>query len=105
MAWQGSRRFFRWGYWSDHRLEFKITSMCRVLRVHRSGFYAWVKNPLSDRSKEDKRFLGLIRASFFQSGSTYGCPRVYNDLMELGEHLGEKRVARLMRKEGHKSKA
>jgi putative transposase len=74
--------------------------MCRVLRVHRSGFYAWIKNPLSDRSKEDKRFLGLIRASFLQSGSTYGSPRVYNDLMEIGEHLGEKRVARLMRKEG-----
>jgi len=74
--------------------------MCRVLRVHRSGFYTWLKKPLSDRAIEDKRILGLIRASFLQSGSTYGSLRVYGDLMAIGERLGEKRVARLMRKEG-----
>jgi putative transposase len=73
--------------------------MCRVLRVHRSGFYAWLKSPLSNRDREDKRLLRLIRESFLQSGGTYGSPRVYKDLMEMGEHTGENRVARLMRKE------
>lgn len=70
------------------------------MRVHRSGFYSWLKKPLSDRAIEDRRILGLIRTSFLQSGSTYGSPRVYDDLMEMGERLGKKRVARLMRKEG-----
>jgi putative transposase len=73
--------------------------MCRVLRVHRSGFYVWLKRPLSGRNREDKRLLGLIKASFLQSGSTYGSPRVYKDLLEMGEYIGENHVARLMRKE------
>ena len=31
--------------------------MCRVLRVHRSGYYAWLKKPKSDRALEDERLL------------------------------------------------
>ena len=27
-----------------HRGEFGVRAMCRVLRVHFSGFYAWLKN-------------------------------------------------------------
>jgi len=59
--------------------------MCRVLRVHRSGFYAWIKNPLSARSKEDLRLLQLIRAAYDESYGIYGSPRVYNELRESGE--------------------
>ena len=33
--------------------------MCRVLRVHRSGYYAWLKRPLSEREME---VLNLIAA-------------------------------------------
>jgi len=77
--------------------------MCRVLRVHRSGFYAWIKNPLSARSKEDLRLLPLIRTAYDESDGIYGSPRIYNDLRESGERCGKKRVARIMRQ--HKSKA
>jgi len=72
-------------------------SMCRVLRVHRSGFYAWIKNPLSTRSKEDLRLLESIRIAYDESGGIYGSPRIYNDLRERGERCGKKRVARIMR--------
>jgi len=80
-----------------------VVSMCRVLRVHRSGFYAWIKNPLSARSKEDLRLLPLIRTAYDESDGIYGSPRIYNDLRESGERCGKKRVARIMRQ--HKSKA
>jgi len=46
---------------------------------------------------EDRRLLGLIRESYLASGASYGSPRVHEDLLELGERCGEKRVARLMR--------
>lgn len=36
-----------------HQAEFGILAMCRVLRVHCSGFYAWLKEPLSRRSRDD----------------------------------------------------
>lgn len=71
--------------------------MCRVLKVHRSGFYAWLKEPLSARGREDERLLGLIRHYWLASGGAYGSPRIHDDLLAGGERIGEKRVARLMR--------
>jgi putative transposase len=71
--------------------------MCRVLRVHRSGYYAWLKKPLSDRAVEDKRLLALIRTSHDASGGAYGSPRVFQDLREQGETCGRHRVARVMK--------
>lgn len=71
--------------------------MCRVLKVHRSGFYAWLKEPLSARGREDERLLGLIRHYWLASGGVYGSPRIHDDLIAGGERIGENRVARLMR--------
>ncbi len=71
--------------------------MCRVLQVTRSGFYAWLHKPLSDRALEDQRLLGLIRDSYAASGGVYGSPRVFLDLRETGERCGKHRVARIMR--------
>ena len=71
--------------------------MCRSLQVTRSGFYAWLHKPLSDRAIEDLRLLGLIRDSYAASGGVYGSPRVFLDLREAGEGCGKHRVARIMR--------
>jgi putative transposase len=80
-----------------HRDEFSVKMMCRVLEVTRAGFYAWCKQPLSNRSLEDARLLRLIRASFAASHGIYGAPRVFLDLREAGETCSKHRVARLMR--------
>ena len=71
--------------------------MCRVLKVHRSGFYAWQRCPESQRAREDHRLLGLIRTAYDASCGVYGSPRIHCDLREWGERCSEKRVARLMR--------
>ena len=71
--------------------------MCRLLGVARSGYYAWLSKPSSDRELEDKRLLRLIRASFEASQGVYGAPRVFLDLREAGETCSKHRVARLMR--------
>jgi putative transposase len=88
---------------NDHRHEHGIATMCRVLRVSRSGFYEWLHKPLSDRAIENQRLLELIRASYAASGGVYGAPRVFQDVREVGETCGKHRVARLMR--AHKIKA
>jgi putative transposase len=72
-------------------------TMCRVLKASRSGFYAWLHQPLSNRAIEDKRLLGLIRVSYAASNGVYGAPRVFLDLREVGETCGKHRVARIMR--------
>ncbi|KOR41134.1 transposase, partial [Xanthomonas oryzae] len=44
-----------------HREEFRVCAMCRVLRVNRAGYDAWVKSPDSERAKEDERLQWLIK--------------------------------------------
>jgi len=70
------------------------------MRVQRSGFYAWLKQRVSARGREDLRLLGLIRSFYTESGGLYGSPRIHKDLREFGERCGENRVARLMRQDG-----
>jgi putative transposase len=72
--------------------------MCRVLKVHRSGYYAWLAQPKSLRAMADETLLVQIKQFFEDSHGTYGSPRIHRDLREHGISCGEKRVARLMRK-------
>jgi putative transposase len=80
-----------------NRHEHSVQTMCRVLQVTRSGYYAWLRKPISSRAREDARLLRLIRASFVESHGIYGSPRVFLDLREAGETCSKHRVARLMR--------
>jgi putative transposase len=80
-----------------YRDEYSVATLCRVLEVTRSGFYQWLKHPLSTRALEDARLVRLIRASFIASHGIYGAPRVFLDLREAGETCSKHRVARLMR--------
>lgn len=69
--------------------------MCRVLRVHFSGFYAWLKEPLSQRALEDSRQTELVRQAWADSGKVYGYRKLTDDLRDQGEQVSENRVARL----------
>ena len=71
--------------------------MCRVLEVAVSGYYDWLKQPISNHAQEDARLLRLIRACFIASRGIYGAPRVFLGLREAGETCSKHRVARLMR--------
>jgi putative transposase len=74
--------------------------MCRVLSIHRSGYYAWLHEPESSRTLEDKRLLELIRSSYDASFGIYGYRRITLDLRELGEHCSKNRVLRIMKDHG-----
>ncbi len=80
-----------------NRGEHSVQMMCHPPGVAPSGFYEWLKQPISDRAQEDARLLRLIRASFRASQGVYGAPRVFLDLREAGETCSKHRVTRLMR--------
>lgn len=71
--------------------------MCRVLNVHRSGYYAWKLKPLSNRAIEDAALLVEIKRSYEDSHGIYGSPRILYDLREAGFACSENRVAKIMR--------
>ena len=56
--------------------------MCRMLKVHVSGFYAWLREPMSKRAKEDARQTELIRDAWSDSGKVYGYRKLHDDLRE-----------------------
>ena len=85
-----------------HRRLYDVDLMCKTLGVARSGFYAWLDQPVSKRARDNVRLLKLIKAHTASHG-IYGSPRVFLDLREDGETCSKHRVARLMRK--HKIRA
>jgi putative transposase len=77
-----------------------VRTMCRVLKVSSSGFYAWRDRAPSHRAIQDAVMIERIRAVHAESDSTYGMPRVRAELMAQGTRISRKRVARLMRSHG-----
>jgi putative transposase len=80
-----------------HQASYPITTMCRVLEVSTSGYYAWLTRPLSKRAQEDEQLTKRIQEIHAWSRKTYGAPRIHAQLAREGVHVGRKRVARLMR--------
>ena len=73
-----------------------VTTMCRVLGVSTSGYYAWRTRPRSERARTDAELNVRIQAIHTRSRATYGAPRIHAELADLGIRVGRKRVARLM---------
>ena len=90
----------RYAFISKHRAEFRIRSMCRMLRVHPSGFYAWLKRPFSKRAVENKRQTELLKEAWEESGKVYGYRKLHDDLQDQGETCFPNRVARLTKLAG-----
>jgi putative transposase len=83
-----------------NRAAWKVATMCRVLGVSTSGFYAWLDRAPSVRAQADARLSDQIHAIHRRSRHTYGMPRVHAELAEQGVRVGGKRVGRLMRGAG-----
>jgi putative transposase len=93
----------RYAFVSEHRPLFSVRTLCRCLRIHPSGFYAWLKDPLSERAQEDVRQIELIRQAWNDSGKVYGYRKLHDDLLDQGETCCPNRVARLARMAGIKA--
>jgi len=82
---------------------FSVRAMCRVLSVHHSGFYAWLKTPISKRAKDNIRLTATIKQLWLESGCIYGYRKIHDDLLSIGEKCCLNHVAKLMQKEGIKA--
>ncbi|WP_374807254.1 IS3 family transposase [Pseudochrobactrum kiredjianiae] len=93
----------KYAFIKAHRVRFNVRAMCRMLCVHPSGFYAWMKQPLSHRANEDIRQIALIKDAWHDSGKVYGYRKLHDDLRDQGETCCPNRVARLSRLAGIKA--
>ena len=74
-----------------------VKLVCGTVEVSKSGYYAWLKRPESERAVGNVDLTERIRAIHAKSDQTYGSPRITAQLRIEGLQCGENRVARLMR--------
>ena len=68
-----------------------------MLSIERSGYYAWLKKPLSRRQVVNQVLDKKIISLFEKHQSRYGSPRLTDELKEQGEICSKNRVARRMK--------
>lgn len=90
----------RFGFIKVYGTEFGVRYLCQWFAVSKSGYYDWLKRPVSRREREDQRLLPEIHSIFEASRGVYGSPRVHQVLRRRGIRVGKKRVERLMRATG-----
>lgn len=94
----------RYAFVAAHEEEFLLGSMCRVLKVSRGGYYEWRRRPESARARANRELLAKIEGVHKESRELHGIDRIHGQLLADGERCSRNRVARLMSKEGIRSK-
>jgi len=74
--------------------------MCRLLSVSRSGFYAWLKRPVSAREQQRVRVSEATEAMFYGFKKRYGAPRLTVELNAQGIRCSLNHVADVMQEKG-----
>ena len=90
----------RFAFVQREKADVPVATLCSVLNISRSGYYAWCERPESAHAQQDRQLRVRVRASFEASRQRYGSPRIWEDLVEDDIHVGRKRVVRLMQEEG-----
>lgn len=88
-------------FMAREKAQHSVVTMCRLLSVSLSGFYAWRCRAPSAHAQRDAALTARIRRIHQASRTTYGAPRVHAEL-RLGQDVrcSRKRIARLMRAAG-----
>lgn len=94
----------KYAFIREHSKHYPVGRLCQVMEVSTSGYYAWRDRPESCRAVQNRRLTTKIALFHKASRGTYGSPRIHRDLLESGEVVGVKRVARLMRSNSIQSK-
>jgi len=78
--------------------------MCQLLELSRSGYYAWRTRQPSARAVLNQALSQAIDRIYAEGRGEYGSPTIYQALREEGLRVNHKRIARLMRHIGLRSK-
>jgi putative transposase len=90
----------KFAFIASKEVAFPVLTMCHVLGVSTSGYYAWKKRPAPRRASDDQLLAAEIAGAHQRSRGVYGSPRVHRELQARGVRVGKKRVERLMRARG-----
>lgn len=87
------------------REDFHITELCEALEVSPSGYHAARQRPPSQRQNQNQQLIQQMNSIHSHRHTrSYGSPKMTHELRRRGLHCSENRVARLMRREGLRSR-
>ena len=87
----------KYRFMEDNKERYGVRSMSEVLRVSRSGYYAWSSRQPSKSQRDNEALLAQIKEIHIKSRRLYGSPRITAELQELGLKCSKNRIARLMK--------
>ena len=65
---------------NDHQAIYPVRTMCRLLGLSPSGYYAWRGRGPSCRARENAALTGEVLEIHARSDGTYGAPRIHAEL-------------------------
>lgn len=90
----------KFAFIKEHKAEFTVVDMCRVLAASKSGFYRWDKAPVGKRERARVELGDAIARVHAANRGVYGSPRVHAALVEEGREVCRNTVARVMKERG-----
>jgi putative transposase len=84
-------------YIDEHRDEFGVEPICRVLQVAPSTYYSAKSRPLSPRALRDAVLIPILVALWTANYRVYGAHKLWKAARRSGHEIGRDQVARLMR--------
>ena len=89
----------RYAWIEQHRDDYAVSRMCRLLLVSRSGYLQWRQRPPSARAQANARLDAQVAAMHAASKGSYGRPRIVRGLREQGLWVGPERVRRSLQRQ------
>jgi len=86
----------RFEFINMHKKAYPVTLMCNILKVSSSGYYSWLRRPASYNKRISSELDCKIITIYRRHKSRYGSPRIHKELLDSGESVSRKRVARRM---------
>jgi putative transposase len=83
----------------EHRGQFAVTRMCRLLAVSRTGYCQWRGRAPSDRSIANSVLDVKVAAIHSETGRSYGRPRIVRQLQHEGTNVGHERVRQSLQRQ------
>ena len=95
----------KYAFIREHESQFEVGLMCQMLKVSRSGYYAFCNRKPSGRQQANQSLDAEIKEIYRDHRGRYGAPRIHRELQARGSLCGRHRVSRRLQRLGLKAKA
>ena len=94
----------RYRFMREHRDQYPLTMLAKILEVSTSGYHAWCERPPSARRNRREQLTEAVRETFQQSHENYGSRKVTEELVQTEVKVCRNTVARIMQEENLRSR-